>query len=484
MRLHPDSLPVRDGQTHTLALSVSPTDIAASAYLYVPLEVAEGITRLDVTLDYARAEDCLVDIGLFDTDAAPFPAREGFRGWSGGARSEIFVARDSATPGYVPGEIPAGRWLLILGLVRLPEGSTELRLTARGDAAPRPRVTWTEPEPPVRPGAGWYRGDCQCHTFHSDARGSPETLHAQATRAGLDFLFVTDHNTCSGWPAYFAQASSADLLFLPGIEITVPGGHGNALGVDRWVDFRMERPDDPQLMVEEVRAAGGLFSINHDKPDIPWRLAEPRIDCMEVWQSHWLAQNHISRARYDARLARGRRITAIGGSDWHQPGEVSDSRFALGTPTTVLHCTELSQPAVMDALRAGLGYVTEGPTGPHLETRVDGVAMGGVLPVSQGCVLEARTTGASGDALVVIADGEEIARHLLPEDGLVRVPLPAGLRYVRAEIEAQASRPRLVAAFLDAYARRTRPRTLDDLTDDGRPILRALGNPHYFGDWT
>ena len=40
---------------------------------------------------------------------------KGFRGWSGGARSEFTISRSGATPGYIPGEIEPGDWNIIFG---------------------------------------------------------------------------------------------------------------------------------------------------------------------------------------------------------------------------------------------------------------------------------------------------------------------------------------------------------------------------------
>ena len=50
---------------------------------------------------------------------------------------------------------------------------------------------------------------------------------------------------------------------------------------------------------------GGLLSINHDKPDIPWSHDWPEADCMEVWQHPWLAWNWVSLERWQQRLAAG-----------------------------------------------------------------------------------------------------------------------------------------------------------------------------------
>ncbi len=127
----------------------------------------------------------------------------------------------------------------------------------------------------MRQQAGWYKGDLHCHTFHSDARGAPETLHAAAKQAGLDFLAIADHNTITQ-RRYFHPASSPDLVFVRAMEITTAVGHANVYGVDDWVDFRMTKPSDAHVIEQIVHRKGGLLSVNHDKPTIPWDYELPR----------------------------------------------------------------------------------------------------------------------------------------------------------------------------------------------------------------
>jgi len=38
----------------------------------------------------------------------------GFRGWSGGARTDFFISAVEATPGYLPGPVDPGRWHVLL----------------------------------------------------------------------------------------------------------------------------------------------------------------------------------------------------------------------------------------------------------------------------------------------------------------------------------------------------------------------------------
>ena len=462
-------------------LSLTRQDQAANPYFYVPFDVPAGTTRIDVALNVDRSAACQIDLGLLEPQATSFPSFDGIRGWSGGARDDFFVATDDATPGYHYGPIPVGTWQVILGLYRVPEAGAKVTVRITLDAAPRTIRAQPARSAAVRSGAGWYKGDLHCHTFHSDAAGSPETLHAAARQAGLDFLAVADHNTTTQRRS-FDPASSPELVFVRAVEITTDGGHANAFGVDGMIDFRITRPDDVHRLADHVHARGGLLSINHDKPTIPWTYEFPQADCMEVWQSTWLDWNWVSLERYQHRLAAGLRLSAIGGSDFHQPATLQrEGPLVLARPTTVLYLAELSEPAVLAAMKSGNGYVTEGPGGPHLSISADGWPMGSRVRMATEVLAEVH--GAAGDRLVWIDAHGECQSELIPSDdwrGKLSAPDQLST-FVRAEIVAVASRDRLLAEIAAAMVTASVPENL--LREAaGQAIRRALSNPIYIGN--
>lgn len=455
---------------------LTPADKARDPYVTIAFEVPVGTTRIDVSLAYPKAPDCILDLGCADPRLTPFPSVEGFRGWSGGARDRFFVATDDATPGYVPGEMPAGTWSVLLGLYRVPPGGVEAEVTVTLDTAPRAFAAPPARTRPVRPGAGWYKGDLHCHTYHSDAAGSPETLHDAARQAGLDFLAVADHNTTTQ-RRYFHPASSADLVFVRAMEITTEHGHANVFGVDDWIDFRIGRPSDAHAVAAAVHDRGGLLSINHDKPDIPWSHDWPEADLMEVWQHPWLAWNWVSLGRWQARLAAGLRLPLVGGSDWHQPADLRpEGPFGLARPTTVLQLPELSEDAILAALKAGRGFVTESPRGPHLELTLGGAPMGAT---GRGRA-ELRVLGAAGDLLTLHDATGEIARLPIPSDDAKLAPDVDPKAFLRAEILADASRDRLLSEFRAAFPKGL-PWGLSEAEIARQPLRRALSNPVWTG---
>lgn len=466
--------------SRSITAHVSRADQARNPYFYIPFEVPAGTTRIDVTLAYPKAEDCVIDLGAFDPRDTGYPAQAGFRGWSGGARDRYFIATDDATPGYVHGEIQPGTWNVILGLYKIPEAGVDVSVAISLDTSLRK----LEPQPvrtyPLRKAAGWYKGDLHCHTFHSDARGAPELLHAAAKQAGLDFLAIADHNTITQ-RRYFHPRSSPDLVFVRGMEVTTAEGHANVYGVDEWIDFRMTKPSDAHVLEKLVHEKGGLLSINHDKPPIAWEYEMPQADCQEVWQSTWLAWNWIALERYQQRLASGMKLSAIGGSDFHQPDRlVPEGPLVLARPTTVFWLPELSEDSVLAAMKSGRGYVTESPSGPHLEIRAGDVAMGGT--VAELVALEVVARGAAGDKLVLIdATGEVAALDIAGDDFSATIAIENAQKFIRAEIVAAASRERLLTEYASLLEERELPWQLKDVDVAGQPIRRALSNPIYIG---
>ncbi|WBY08059.1 CehA/McbA family metallohydrolase [Sphingomonas sp. 7/4-4] len=252
-------------------------------YKPVPFHVPAGVERITVTLTYDKAEKTVVDMGVWDP--------ERFRGWSGGTRDRFTLSPSDATPGYLPGTLPAGRWQLTLGVPNARAGSrTAYRVTVDFDRAGSTHATDRIADAPLNPTPGWYRGDLHMHDANSDGSCASQsgkrvpcplfrTVEA-AARAGLDFAAVTDHNTVAHFGGLRELQPWFDrTLLIPGTEITTFGGHANIFGERRFVDFRVGAAvPDIAALTRDVAAAGAILSINH--PALPrarraWAAAGP-----------------------------------------------------------------------------------------------------------------------------------------------------------------------------------------------------------------
>ncbi|MER6912343.1 CehA/McbA family metallohydrolase [Streptomyces sp. NPDC000594] len=337
----------------------------APDYVYLPVELPPGVSELRVSYTYDRpvvpagTPGNALDIGIFDPRGTALGGA-GFRGWSGGARSEFFLRSDDATPGYLPGPIPPGTWHLVLGPYTVaPQGlAYEVTVALRygpGEPVSSPRYP---PERARGRGRAWYRGDCHLHSWFSDGRRTPGEIAALARAAGLDFINSSEHNTHAAHP-HWAEHAGDDLLILTGEEITTRNGHVVAVGTDpgTFVDWRYRaRENRFGRFAREIRRAGGLVVPAHPHASCigcAWKFGMGEADAVEVWNGSWSTEDEVSLQAWDAALARGRWTPAMGSSDAHRHPD------PVGTPQTVVLAEGLTRAAVLEGLRRGHSYVVE-----------------------------------------------------------------------------------------------------------------------------
>ncbi len=230
----------------------------------VPANSRQMDIHLHFTPHYVHGITNMLTLTVFDPG--------GFRGAGhrADASHQVHIGETEATPGYLPGHLPAGEWIAQIDThMIMPGEAVRYRLevtTTEGASAqsettilPKAHVLKT----PQR-GAGWYRGDLHSHTHHSDADGFTVTELIQAARDyGLDFVFLTDHNTTSGLGEMDASVTE-DLLTAGGIELTTFWGHALSLGTRTWVDWQV-RPGSGDMahIAAATYANGQAFIIAH-----------------------------------------------------------------------------------------------------------------------------------------------------------------------------------------------------------------------------
>jgi hypothetical protein len=343
-------------------------------YIELPFDVPEGITRVTIESSYTeRDKHTTIDLGLFDS--------ERFRGWSGGNKASFTLSETDATPSYLPGPIPPGKWKLILGVPNIREG-VRSEYTAHvyfAHSTDSPVIS-TFSQEPLRNTPAWYRGDLHMHDAHSDGsclsesgRKVPCPLYKtveSAVRRGLDFIAISDHNTISQFDAMRElQPYFDNLLLIPAREITTFQGHANVYGTTEFIDFRLTSsyvPDINQLL-KRVQDLHGLFSINH--PGIPsgencmgcgWTAPNTdfsRVTAIEIVNGDLREGPGSGISLWQEQLNKGFRLTGLGGSDNHDADLASNARSAVGRPTTVIYSQVLSEHAILDAIRAGHVFI-------------------------------------------------------------------------------------------------------------------------------
>ncbi|HWU71625.1 MAG TPA: CehA/McbA family metallohydrolase [Pseudoxanthomonas sp.] len=403
-------------------------------YRSLPFEVPAGTSRITVEFEYSgRERKTTVDLGLSGPD--------GFRGWSGGNKRRFTVSATDATPSYLPGPIVAGRWSLLLGFPNVRESSRDSYVA---------RIWFDDhdgPAPPLRSGAAWYRGDLHMHDAHSDGSCASQsgqrvpcplflTVQKAAAR-GLDFISVTDHNTVSQANGLREMQPYFDrLLLIPGREITTFSGHGNLIGPVAPVDFRVGSQGVPDWnhLLRGVRNLEGVFSINHPvRPSgevcmgCGW-APDPQVDyalvqAVEVVNGGDAGTPYSGIPFWEGLLNAGHRITAIGGSDNHDPAlqAATPGSGEIGAPTTVVKADALSMPAILAGIRAGRVFVDVQGNGKRMlefsaASAGRQVGMGEALRPAAGSEVayEVGLHGVAGGQVEVIEDGKIV--QTLPLD--------------------------------------------------------------------
>lgn len=446
----------------TLTGHITPVDKARSDYFYVPFDLPAPAARLHARYEYSAAMSAalieggnVIDIGLFDPRGSEFPGGQGFRGWSGSARNEFYITITEATPGYLPGPLPAGRYQLILGLYRIWPAGADYTIRISADIneslseSYAPNHQQQSAAHTIHDTADrsllWLRGDLQSHTCHSDARGTIAQLVRKAGALGLDFLAITDHNTVSHHP-FLPDYSADDLLLIPGQESTTYYGHMNIWGTSRWCDFRCRSSADMAKVIALAHESGAICSINHPKASGPaWEYGNDLpVDAMEVWQGPWANRNGESLARWDRLLLARSHLPGVGGSDYHCPAGADSGFLRLGQPTTWVKVDQRSVAGVLDAIRHGRASISYMPDGPRLDLRVHAgsamAEMGETVAVARDEAIEVavEVERGTGWKLRIVADGGIACEAPITESYATHACTIQATRYVRAELVGDA----------------------------------------------
>ncbi len=435
-------------------------------YRYFPFDVPLGARRIEVSYHFQRDEsrqpewgaDDVVDIGCFDARGTDF-LEPGFRGWSGSARRSFFITQSEATPGYLRGPLTPGEWNLFLGCRIINSDVMPYWINVSIDSEPDAvattpaETTASAVAPAASDGAArWYRGDFHSHTVHSDGYNTIDEYALAAGQRGLDFLAITDHNTCSHFEEIASRPPGDGLLLIPGEEVTTFWGHANVWGLGGWADFRVSDDAGMKRLLDWVHERGALFSPNHPKRGWPWEFDQVRdFRVVEAWQGAWRFYNEESLAFWEARLRQGSRVVAVGGSDCHSiPPATNVQPWTLGDPCTWVYAGGgLSETSVLDGVRAGHVFVSEDPTGPFLELTAacDGrdYLMGDAIEAPAGTPVRFRLhyRGPAEKKLRLLRDGA-LWQEGVAEREDVTLEFEAALEapgYVRAEAAGFRGRP-------------------------------------------
>ena len=211
----------------------------------------------------------------------------------------------------------------------------------------------------------WYAGVVHSHTTRSDGAYNPDELVKKAEKTGLDFIILTDHNQfCDEIP------QSSGILVIPGTELTVKGGHTNIWGVKRPID-NFDCPDyaEWERKISLAKENGATICMNHphcSNCGWLWPMEPEKVDCVEVWNSPQHTDNMKCTDWWQEELRKGKKIPAVGGSDFHRSYGVT---ALLDNPTSYVYAEECTQDAILSAIREGHVTISPKVGGQMIEIR-------------------------------------------------------------------------------------------------------------------
>jgi len=224
----------------------------------------------------------------------------------------------------------------------------------------------------------FFRGNLHCHSDRSDGQRSPEYVADAYRDAGYDFLCLSDHFEAEyGWQVTDTRPSRDEgFTTILGAELS------SGPWEDRytfWVaaaglstDFEAPQADDHAGAIAKARDAGAFLVMLHPGlNNLPLAAATrlpalEAVHAVEVYNHQMAALAHPDAANgaymLDGLLEGGRRLLVNAGDDAHF--DFPKDRFGGWIE---VHSEHLDPGCLLDSLKAGRYYSTQGPAFRELQ---------------------------------------------------------------------------------------------------------------------
>ncbi len=215
---------------------------------------------------------------------------------------------------------------------------------------------------------GWFAADLHHHADRAEAVTPPRELARSQLAAGLDVLFVSDHDSTANTAALRRIAAARGVTFIPGIELSPSWGHFNAYPLDRTAALAIDTSTASigEVLAEARREGAQAIQVNH--PFIPYGYFaslqagvapggfDPGFDLIEI-NSAVPADDPKVLERIWSDWNQGLHYYLTAGSDTHDVWNEQSGRVRVYAHPE----GPLSAASFVAALKAGHAYVTYGP---------------------------------------------------------------------------------------------------------------------------
>ena len=386
-------------------------------YYTIPFTVPDGVEKITVSYEYQRGAKGLmgdlhptnvIDIGLADEKGR-------FLGWSGSAHSKISVGEFSSSNGYLCEKINPGEWKIIIGAYHVLETGVQVKYSVDFEMKAEKLLL----------------GDLHIHSDASDGKFDTYTLGKMAQKAGLDFIGIANHNN---FAENFCLPHQDGLTFIKAVEWTHYKGHMNFFGVNAPFEnsFIANSRDEMHKIISDARSMGAVISVNHPKCRFCPYLWEDEnaFDMMEIWNGPMRPSNLDAVIWWTELLRAGRKIPIVGGSDYHRPHSLA----RLANPVTAVLSPSKSADDILNSIKNGRSFVTNGVDGPKLDVRYGEATLGETVRrgSAEKLIIAAENLG-NAEIITVNDCGEEKAARKSGEDSVFEVnPGSSSFIYVKA----------------------------------------------------
>ncbi|MFW5779914.1 MAG: CehA/McbA family metallohydrolase [Bacillota bacterium] len=390
-------------------------------YLFLPFDVPEGVEKMDILYSYKGDKDDsrvtekqknVIDFGLLDQNGDDI-------GTTGSEKRFITISPSFSTGGYKKRDIKKGRWQIIIGAYQIREEG----VTVTYD------ITFHLKK------FRWLKGDSHMHTTNSDGKHTALELANKAKSKGLDFIMITDHNNnLDDEP--MPQVSG--LTVIKGLELTNYKGHINMYGIGKPYDgsFAINSKEEFFKRTRQAIDREVLLSINHPMCSLcPWLMDyDFEYHAVEVWNGPMRRDNLKTINWWNERLKEGKKLPAIGGSDFHRDFYITDL-FAHPTLRVFADCN--SQKAILESIKKGRCVITNSPNSTMIDLSCNNAGIGDEIAFQKDMKVSVKVTNIlKGHKLKVIDNEGCFFEFKAPKKGNYDFDIPLRQKgFVRCEIE-------------------------------------------------
>lgn len=431
-------------------------------YIYIPFDVPENVERLDIDYQYegndkdsrvTGYEKNVIDLALLDENGDDAGTR-------GSEVSGITVSPVFSTNGYKRKPVNPGRWQIILGAYQVKSRGVNVSF----------KITYHYKY------YRWLKGDTHTHSTHSDGRYTRFGLAEKAKKKGLDYLIYTDHNNNTEGSCL---PDVEGLTLIRGLEWTSYKGHFNMWGPAKPYSgsFAIKEREDFLKHNQEALSNGAVQSVCHPCCTFcPWLMGfeDIHFDCLEVWNGPMRKDNLKAVELWNGFLKQGKRVTAVGGSDYHKDYYITD---LFARPVTRVYADSASEQAVLDALKNGRAVITADHKSTMPEIKSVNALIGDTADFYEGRKVTVTADGLKkGHSVALIDNQGEMFTYTAKRKGNYSFDVPVrGKGFVRAEIRYKKKGFALLIHKIGLFFFNKK-----EAKEPVPPFIYALTNPIYF----